>query len=53
MGSDVGLPNYQISALNDTVIENAQEIVSQEGWSKKLEKFPTILSDLFKAATKK
>ena len=35
------------------IIENAQEIVSQEGWSKKLEKFPTILSDLFKAATKK
>jgi len=35
------------------IIENAQEIVSQEGWSKKLEKFPTLLSDLFKAATKK
>ena len=35
------------------IIENAQEIVSQEGWSKKLEKFPTILSDLFKASTKK
>ena len=35
------------------IIENAQEILSQEGWSTKLEKFPTILSDLFKAATKK
>ena len=35
------------------IIENAQEIVSQEGWSKKLEKFPTILSDLFKASIKK
>ena len=39
-------------ALNFT-IENAQEIVSQEGWSKKLEKFPSILSEMFKAAAKK
>ena len=37
----------------DFVIKNAQEIVSQEGWSKKLEKFPSILSDMFKTATKK
>ena len=35
------------------IIENAEEIVSQEGWSKKLEKFPSILSDMFKTATKK
>ena len=35
------------------IIENAREIVSQEGWSKKLEKFPSILSDLFDAAAKK
>ena len=39
-------------AFNFT-IENAQEIVSQEGWSKKLEKFPSILSDMFKAVAKK
>ena len=39
-------------ALNFT-IENAQEIVSQDGWSKKLEKFPSILSEMFKAAAKK
>jgi len=35
------------------IIENAQDIVSQEGWGKKLDKFPSILKDLFKAATKK
>ena len=35
------------------IVENAQEIVSQDNWSKKLEKFPSILSDMFKAASKK
>ena len=35
------------------IVENAQEIVSQDDWSKKLEIFPGILSDMFKAAIKK
>ena len=35
------------------IVENAQEIVSQDDWNKKLEKFPSILSDMFKAAIKK
>ena len=37
----------------DFIIKNAQEIISQEGWSKKLERVPSILSDMFKTATKK
>ena len=35
------------------IVENAQDIVAQDDWSKKLEKFPSILSDMFKAAIKK
>jgi len=35
------------------IVENAQEIVSQDDWRKKLEKFPSILSDMFNAAIKK
>ena len=35
------------------IVENAQEIVSQDDCSKKLEKFPSILFDMFKAASKK
>ena len=34
------------------IVENAQEIVSQDDCSKKLEKFPSILLDMFKASIK-
>ena len=35
------------------IVENGNEIVSQDGWVKKLERYPQILSDMFKASIQK
>ena len=35
------------------IVENGKEIVSQDGWVKKLERYPQILSDMFKASIQK